>query len=44
MTRTDPLSRKCRADHYDVSGNPVEFAQHVYRAARYSFSTTLAAE
>lgn len=29
---------------YDVSGNPVEFGQHVYRASRYSFSTTLVAE
>jgi DNA-binding GntR family transcriptional regulator len=28
----------------DVSGKPVEFAQHVYRASRYSFSTTLAAQ
>jgi GntR family transcriptional regulator len=26
---------------YDETGRPVEFAQHLYRASRYAFTTSL---
>lgn len=26
---------------YDEAGHPIEFGQHIYRASRYTFDTTL---